>query len=139
LRALIVQNWHQPAAAEGNADMMRLYAKAHNMQDVGEGRRCWTLDYAEGAQFHLDALPAIPDGQHKRQLLVEARLNADWATTAIAITDNEHPRYRYITDRWPHSNPGIPTGFEAGWRPVSAKCGLALEAKASVEEIPRMR
>ena len=29
-----------------------------------EGRRCWTLEYAEkdGIGFHLDVLPAIPDG-----------------------------------------------------------------------------
>ena len=27
-----------------------------------EGRRCWTLHYADSAQFHLDILPAIPDG-----------------------------------------------------------------------------
>jgi hypothetical protein len=26
-----------------------------------EGRRCWTLDYADSAKFHLDILPAIPD------------------------------------------------------------------------------
>ena len=29
-----------------------------------EGRRCWTLEYAEqdGVGFHLDVLPAVPDG-----------------------------------------------------------------------------
>jgi len=118
---------------------MRLYAKAHNMQKVDEGRRCWTLDYAEGAQFHLDALPAVPDGQSKRQLLIEAKLDADWATTAIAITDNEHPRYRDITDRWPHSNPrGYTNWFrsrmENSFRQIRE--AMALEAMASVEEIP---
>ena len=24
-----------------------------------EGRRCWTLDYSDGVQFHMDVLPAI--------------------------------------------------------------------------------
>ena len=30
-----------------------------------EGRRCWTLEYAEqdGVGFHLDVLPAVPDGR----------------------------------------------------------------------------
>lgn len=118
---------------------MRLYAKAHNMQEASEGRRCWTLDYAEGAQFHLDALPAIPDGQSKRQLLVEAKLNDDWATSAIAITDNEHPRYREITNRWPHSNPrGYTNWFRSRMKTSFRQIreAMALEAKASVEEIP---
>lgn len=118
---------------------MRLYAEAHAMQDVDEGRRCWTLDYAEGAQFHLDALPAIPDGQNKRQMLVEAMLTADWATTAIAITDYEHSRYRDITDQWPHSNPrGYTNWFRSRMKTSFRQIreAMALEAKASVEEIP---
>jgi Adenylyl/Guanylyl and SMODS C-terminal sensor domain/Second Messenger Oligonucleotide or Dinucleotide Synthetase domain len=118
---------------------MRLYAQAHNMQEVSEGRRCWTLEYAEGAQFHLDALPALPDGERKRQLLVEANLNADWASTAIAITDNEHLRYWLVSEQWPHSNPlGYTNWFrsrmETSYRQIRE--ALALEAKASVEDIP---
>jgi len=45
-----------------------------------EGRRCWTLEYAEqdGAGFHLDVLPALPDPRFG-------------ANTGIAIT-NRHGR-----------------------------------------------
>lgn len=118
---------------------MQLYADAHNMQEIAEGRRCWTLDYAEGAQFHLDALPAIPDGESKQQTLLEARMDTNWATTAIAITDNEHSHYRDLTDRWPHSNPrGYTKWFrsrtETNFRQI--RDAMALEAKAKVEEIP---
>jgi hypothetical protein len=118
---------------------MQLYAKQYGMQKASESRRCWTLDYAEGAQFHLDALPAIPDGQQKRQLLVEAKLNDEWATTAIAITDIEHPAYRTISQRWPHSNPrGFTEWFrsrmETNFRQIRE--AMAIEAKASVEDVP---
>ena len=42
---------------------MKGYVKAHSMNNPAEeGRRCWTLNYADGAQFHLDVLPALPDG-----------------------------------------------------------------------------
>jgi hypothetical protein len=118
---------------------MRLYAKAYSMQEVSEGRRCWTLQYADGAQFHLDALPALPDGEIKRQLLVEAHLNTDWASTAIAITDNEHPGYRSISERWPHSNPrGYTDWFRSRMKTSFRQIreAMAIEAKASVEDIP---
>lgn len=118
---------------------MQLYTEAHSMQKPSEGRRCWTLDYAEGAQFHLDALPALPDGQIKRQLLIEANLSDAWASSAIAITDKDHPRYRSITAQWPHSNPrGYTKWFRSrmatNYRQIRA--AMALEAQASVEEIP---
>ena len=47
-----------------------------------EGRRCWTLEYAEqdGVGFHLDVLPAVPDGY--------GPLN-----TAIAITHKHNSGY----------------------------------------------
>lgn len=118
---------------------MKLYAKAYGMQKASESRRCWTLDYAEGAQFHLDALPAIPDGQQKRQLLVEAKLNDEWAATAIAITDIEHHAYQTISQRWPHSNPrGFTEWFRSrmvtNFRQIRE--AMAIEAKASVEDVP---
>ncbi|MGI8739160.1 MAG: nucleotidyltransferase domain-containing protein [Gammaproteobacteria bacterium] len=54
-----------------------------------EGRRCWTLEYAEqdGVGFHLDVLPAVPDA---RGLL----------DTAVAITKKADTIYS-----WSASNP----------------------------------
>lgn len=49
-----------------------------------EGRRCWTLEYAEqdSVGFHLDVLPAVPDGY--------VPLN-----TAIAITHKHESEYSW--------------------------------------------
>ncbi|MBX9948745.1 MAG: nucleotidyltransferase [Candidatus Obscuribacterales bacterium] len=83
------------------------YAKAHNMSNpADEGRRCWTLEYAEGARFHMDILPAIPDGQRFQQILERHNLHADGLhRLAIAITDKTHLQYKNISEDWPQSNP----------------------------------
>ncbi|WP_086134588.1 nucleotidyltransferase domain-containing protein [Methylocaldum sp. SAD2] len=54
-----------------------------------EGRRCWTLEYAEqdGVGFHLDVLPAVPDSR-------------EFLDTAIAITNKSGTAYT-----WSASNP----------------------------------
>ena len=60
-----------------------------------EGRRCWTLEYAEqdNIGFHMDILPCIPDSTRGRQ-------------TAVAITDKQDRTYT-----WSASDPN---GY-AGW------------------------
>ena len=72
---------------------------------VREGRRCWVLDYADGAQFHMDIVPALPNGAEQRVLLERAHFDPKWAGSAIAITDREEPTYRVLTAIWPRSNP----------------------------------
>lgn len=54
-----------------------------------EGKRCWTLEYAEedGIGFHLDVLPSIPDSKHQ-------------IDHSIAITDRHETYYT-----WSASNP----------------------------------
>ncbi len=85
---------------------MKLYARAQNMdKPVKEHRRCWRLEYADGAQFHMDVTPGILNAAEQRELLVSRGLNATFADTAIAITDIDHPAYRTPTADWPRSNP----------------------------------
>ena len=72
---------------------------------VKEGRRCWTLEYADGAQFHMDILPALPNGQDQRVFLESRGFDTQWSETAIAITDNEVLNFRDISTDWPCSNP----------------------------------
>ena len=85
---------------------IKLYRKSRNITKVvQEGRRCWTLEYADGAQFHMDIVPSLLNGKSQRLLLESHEMDAQWADTAIAITDNEVPNYYYVTDDWPRSNP----------------------------------
>ena len=118
------------------------YAEAHRLDEPEEGRRCWTLNYADSAQFHLDTLAAIPDAAHKRLQLEQRGLSTKWSETAIAITDRDHPHFRQLTDDWPHSNPkGYSNWFRSRMAVVfdARRRMLAMEARASVEDIPEYK
>jgi hypothetical protein len=118
---------------------LKAYAKRQSMAEPEEGRRCWTQTYHDEAQFHLDTLPAIPDGASRRRLLETARRTTEWSETAIAITDKEHRNYRTLSTEWPHSNPkGYANWFRARHQAAfdGRRRALALEARAAVEDIP---
>lgn len=119
------------------------YRRSNNMQKpMDEGRRCWTLNYSDGAQFHMDIVPALPNGEGVRRLLEQSRLDASWADTAIGITDNEESNYTRITDDWPRSNP---KGYQGWFKSRMTillerrKAELAKATLASVEDIPDYR
>ena len=127
---------------------VRSYHRANGMKKpVSSGRRCWTLEYADGAQFHMDILPAIPNADAQRILLEARGLDASFAETAIAITDNEHPAFSLISDDWPRSNPkGYADWFKRRMAEVFDRIRKELAeaqtrkgVRASVEDIPEYR
>jgi hypothetical protein len=119
------------------------YRRSKNMmKPLKEGRRCWTLNYADGAQFHMDVVPALPNGMSTRQLLDRHHLDSKWAGTAIAITDNEAWNYNVPTDDWPRSNPkGYVEWFKSRMAAAFARKRreIADAMRASVEAIPDYR
>lgn len=119
---------------------MESYRRAQAMtKPLREGRRCWTLNYADGAQFHMDVVPALPNAHDVRILLDSKGLDASRAATAIAITDNERLGYQNISNDWPRSNPkGYLEWFKSRMRAVLEKRRRAMAdaVKASVEAIP---
>lgn len=118
------------------------YRQAYGMlKPMRERRRCWTLDYADGAQFHMDVMPAVPNDQAFRQLLERNQLDTRFAATGIAITDNESYNYRYLSADWHRSNPkGYHQWFIARMKVVFERRRLQLKERtrvtASVETIP---
>ncbi|WP_416355808.1 SMODS domain-containing nucleotidyltransferase [Aureimonas phyllosphaerae] len=116
------------------------YRRSQNMtKPMREGRRCWVLDYADGAQFHMDIVPAVPNGRDTRLILEARRMDPRWAATAIGITDNEVWNYMIVSDDWPRSNPkGYADWFRSRMAVAFArrKQRLAESARASVEDIP---
>ena len=119
---------------------VELYRRSKGMvKPLHEGRRCWTLNYADGAQFHMDIVPAVPNGHDIRRLLETNNLDTRWASTAIAITDNERRNYKQVTNEWPRSNPkGYLEWFKLQMIVVlnERKTALARSIRASVEQIP---
>jgi len=128
------------------------YAKYHSMKNEPEDkRRCWTMEYADQAKFHLDVLPALPN-QTGYKLLLEQRGHSALAAsdalteTAIGITDKELPQYRLKPADWPTSNP---KGYAAWFHQRQAAAvmksrEMVLEDDkrgiyASVDEVPQYR
>ena len=88
-------------------DEIKSYIRENDINSPAEeGRRCWTLHYADDVQFHMDILPAIPDSEPFKQLLESRGYPlSNWSDFAIAITDRTHPNYTRIHLNWPCSNP----------------------------------
>ena len=123
---------------------VKSYAWANNMNSPAkEGRRCWTLSYADGAQFHMDILPTIPDIESFKELLESQGYPlSTWADSAIAITDKTLPNYSCIDPDWPRSNP---KGYAAWFRSRmeiefnARREFLAESMQARVDEVPEYR
>jgi hypothetical protein len=127
---------------------IKLYRDSKGIKKpVHEGRRCWRLEYADGAQFHMDIVPCIPNAEDQRLLLEARSLDATYADTAIAITDNEVAAYDVITDDWPRSNPrGYAEWFKSRMGDVFRRRRQQILEEmraegvtASVEDIPTYR
>ncbi|CAN7392344.1 nucleotidyltransferase [Pararhizobium sp. LjRoot235] len=114
------------------------------VKPVREGNRCWILDYADGAQFHMDVVPAVPNTEQQRILLEARMLDTRWASTAISITDRRVPNYRILSEDWPRSNPkGYSNWFASRQAMVFERRKRAIletmrreSVRASVEDLP---
>lgn len=74
-----------------------------------DGRRCWTLAYADSAKFHLDVLPSVVSTGYKT-ILEKAFSAVDFADTqslGVRITDKKANNYHTSTNlhEWLKSNP----------------------------------
>jgi len=106
---------------------------------IPDGRRCWTLQYAESAKFHLDVLPSIVSSGYR--IILEKALSAagtkDVDSLAIRITCKDETNYRTSTrpEEWPVSNPfGYGIWFEQKAAISFQKSVLMSEA---VQAVPR--
>lgn len=79
---------------------IKTYAEAHNMvNEPHNGKRCWTLNYHENAQFHMDFLGAIPN-HNISGIVLEAHNSinkAEQECNTLAITDKTSPVYENIS------------------------------------------
>lgn len=122
---------------------IRAYARANSIVvPPKNGKRCWTLEYSDEAQFHMDILPSVPDGETIRRLLEVRQLTSTWTENGIAITDKTMPSYPVISDDWPRSNPkGYADWFYGRMRTRfdDERRFLAESSERNIEEIPEFR
>lgn len=122
-----------------------LYVKENGfVKPLYEGKRCWTLQYSDSAQFHMDILPSVPDEEGFRKKLFENNISLDevnilHTSSAISITDNTSLNYKYIHSDWNKSNP---KGYHEWFKEKSKVTQLIksfnslLASNESIEEIP---
>lgn len=93
--------WTQFHIKQAIGNHLKAHQTLERMLRIPDGRRCWTLDYAEGSRFHMDILPAIV-GEGYQVLLEKAFSGSfkqeDLSALAIRITDKEHFNYKLATD-----------------------------------------
>src|SRR5262249_10895287 len=121
---------------------VRMYAAANGIKaPPGEGKRCWTLDYADKVCFHMDILPCVPEEERVIQAIIAQGVAPHLAATSVAITDRRGREYRLITPNWPTSNP---SGL-GSWFTDCARTGLAVSriarlvdgiAYRSIDDVP---
>lgn len=103
-------HWTQKHLKDAVGDRLKEHSKYEAMlEDKHGGRRCWTLEYSDDANYHLDVLPSISD-KNFTKLLNESFNNVqdiNAGKLAIRITDNEETNYATETDVywWMKSNP----------------------------------
>jgi len=110
----------------------RLKANERYRRELEEGNRCWTLQYADSAHFHMDILPAIPDLEIDE---IASLIGTALAGTAILITDKE-------LREWQRSNPvGYAEWFKERMRVQFTlnRMALAESLRASVEAVPEYK
>jgi len=148
LTALTKSDLSQASLKDLVGNEIKLYRKSKGIsKEVHAGQRCWRLEYSDGAQFHMDIVPCLPNGTGQRQLLEARGFDIAFAESAIAITDNEVREYPEITDEWPRSNPkGYAQWFESRMGDVFDRRRnqilsemRAKNITASVEDIPIYR
>lgn len=127
---------------------VKSYSKAQNFKnEPTSGDRCWTQEYEESGNtgFHMDILPAIPDGEERllMEQLEKAGTDRRLAQHAISITDKTADSYAIKSQDWPVSNP---KGFAEWFEEQANRSGLVKEARdtmmakqAEVEDVPLYR
>lgn len=139
LRGMSVYTVTQAQLMERFGRELAGYAKAHGMLPPVPKRRCWRLRYRDEVGFHLDSLPCVPAEQTVYQALRARGIEESFVRRAIAITDETHPQYQYITDDWLTSNPrGFAKWFESRAAKGRASSDLTVRA-GTVEPVPSYR
>ena len=104
--------------------VVKNYSLKHSMENFPkESNRCWTLNYVDESNFHIDILPAVPWN--------------DIDDGNIAISDKRSDNYDDITFDWEVSNPkGYSEWFKKQSDFKTIKESYAKQFYAKIEEIP---
>lgn len=103
------EKWTQYDLKQKVGEQLRAHATYATMIKDPEGRRCWTLEYSEQANYHMDILPCIVDSGYR--ILLEKAFSASESSEinelALRITDRETDDYKTEINHlnWLKTNP----------------------------------
>lgn len=117
----------QAELKEDVGNIIKEYAKEKSMKNpVDESSRCWTLNYVDESNFHIDILPSVPYN--------------DVDDENIAITDKNKDSYYIKSADWEISNPkGYAEWFKDKSRYELYKKEYIKRIYAKIEEVPEYK
>ena len=116
---------------------VKFYAKSHNMvNEPKNGKRCWTLNYTDEAQFHMDILPSIENYENFSFYHIDKDILKN-ESEILAITDKNSNYFSIISNNWEVSNPkGYYDWFQERSKFRERKRFFAESFNKSIEDIP---
>lgn len=145
----IQANWTQFDLKQLVGDRLKTSGILSKLLIIPDGRRCWTLQYAESARFHLDVLPSVVVTGYKT--ILEKSFSAsdlnELKSLGIRITDKTSLNYKASTNlqEWMKSNPfGYAIWFQNCCKISTREVRLMSEAiqpvpKYQTEKLPLQR
>lgn len=105
-------------------DVIKDYASSNSMKnDPFDGKRCWTLNYVDESNFHIDILPSLQESIYDDEL--------------ICITDKKNVNYKIISREWETSNPkGYYQWFRNQSNYYDYKKMIAERFSSNIEDVP---
>lgn len=103
------ESWTQHDLKKAVGDQLKAHGTYEKMLRDPDGRRCWTIDYSEEANYHMDILPCIVDSGYR--ILLEKSFSTldekDVDMLSMRITDTLSENYRTEKNHlvWMKSNP----------------------------------
>lgn len=131
--------WTQYSTKNAVGDRLKDSDRYRKMLDK-EGKRCWTLIYADG-KYHMDVLPCVVNEGYKTALerMLDSSNSVVSDATAIRITDNKRDDYttEIDSDKWQKSNPfGFAKWFyNIAYRPTDLQPTINL--KEAIAPVPK--
>lgn len=118
--------------------------------ELEEKNRCWRLRYKDELEFHIDAVPSIPEGFERQEFMktamvsygIDGNIARGIVQHAGAITDNRMPNYKQLSQDWKVSNSeGYALWFEAQMKlGTEVMTRRAMEVKAAkIDDLPANR
>lgn len=131
-------SWTQYDLKKIVGDRIKDHGKLRELLKTPDGRRCWTLGYAEERKFHLDILPSIVNTGYR--IILERAFGdsgyQDMDSLAIRITDKHLSNYRTSSrpEEWHKCNPfGYGLWFS---RQATLQSGKGILLRESIRPVP---